>query len=119
MALVFREEKGAPLTIKEIDGNFRHLQKSVGDIAKAPPYVESVGKVEQEGDVLRVIGTLGTNLGEVRLPKFRPQVNGEWVVNKNYLIGDWMRREGHLYQCLKTHKSKTFEADMAHWELVL
>ena len=120
MALVFREKKGAPLTIAEIDGNFKHLQERLESLVEAPAYVESIKELKQEGDVIMVLGTLGTELGRIQLPKYTPRLRGNWEPQKKYVGGDWVRYKGRLYLCQKTHQSRSFdEGDGETWLCII
>lgn len=69
MTLIYRDEKGSPLTIQEIDGNFRELETRINTLSDAQEQTEGLGKISIEGDQIRFTGIFGTDFGSVTLPK--------------------------------------------------
>eukprot|EP01037_Dinobryon_pediforme_P016831 gene16831-17012_t len=80
MPIVYREHKGEPLRIKEIC---------------------------QEGDQLIIEGTFGRVFGPFVLPKYLPNVRGEWTSGIRYAYGDW------------THVATDFEKQAEYWQVMM
>lgn len=110
MTLTLRKKKGSPLTVEELDNNFLYLKKLISKKSDPAKYIESVAKVEQVGNHIKFIGTLGTELGTVQLPTPQP-MRGDWQPETNYEAGDWVRLKQHIYACIKSHKSTEFNED--------
>lgn len=69
MTIIYRHEKGSPLTVQEIDGNFRELETRLNTLSEAQERTESLGKINVEGNQISFIGTFGTNFGSFILPQ--------------------------------------------------
>ena len=67
MPLTYRHQKGAPLTVEELDGNFKELEARIQILENHTG--ETLGKIELEGDQLSFMGSLGTHFGTFTLPK--------------------------------------------------
>jgi hypothetical protein len=119
MGIVFRQEKGSPLSIEEMDGNFKDLHERVIFLENHPLQAEGIGKIEQEQDLLKITGTFGSNLGTFILPKVLPRLCGMWKEQTMYRQTDWVQKEKNLYVCTHSHQSENFSEDLKkdYWVL--
>jgi hypothetical protein len=118
MGIIYRHQKKEPLTIEEMDGNFAHLEARVKNLEAKPPLAEGIAAISQEGDQLTILGTFGTVLGKVTLPKAIPNLRGKWQPKTAYRVLDWVQVKQGLYSCMTPHTSTEFEADERNWVLV-
>jgi hypothetical protein len=122
MGIVYRRQKGEPLTIEEMDGNFANLDSRIKSLETNPSLsggvAEGVASVTQEGDRLTIHGSFGTVLGQVTLPKAFPNPRGKWTPETAYYVMDWVQEKGGIYSCLSPHRSTEFETDKENWALV-
>lgn len=112
MGILYRETKGSALTVKEIDGNFRHLDERLAYIEDGQVLgVEGIARVEQNGNQLTFVGSQGTVFGPFTLPgglTFR----SDWTAPVFYTSGDVVLNNGSSYVCIKAHTSTTFGSDI-------
>jgi hypothetical protein len=118
VGIVYRHQKGEPLTIEEMDGNFADLDSRLTVLERKPPMGEGIARVSQEGDQLTIHGTFGNELGKAVLPKVFPNPKGKWQPNMTYRVLDWVQVRQGLYSCVKAHTSADFYDDQAYWVLV-
>ena len=118
MSIIYRQQKGEPLTIAEMDGNFADLHERLTILETTPPLAEGVGSISQERDQVTFHGTLGTVLGQIKLPKVFPNPCGRWQPETAYYVMDWVQVSRGLYSCRSPHTSQDFEADQDRWALV-
>lgn len=112
--MTYRLEKGAPLSILEIDTNFRELEHRLNELEDHP--ITPVINIEQQEDVL-IFKIDSEVISHVVLPKFQPIFNGPWVKNTLYRVGCWTQHENKLYTCKVPHTSReTFEPSF--WQLI-
>jgi len=119
MSIVYRLEKGAPLTLEELDGNFRELDMKLKLLEDHPDSGESLAKVELQDDLLVFTGSFGMDLGRVPLPKASLIFQGLWEPLKSYKCMDLVTREEGLYYCLETHMSAEWNQDQDKWKIAL
>ena len=118
MALIFRDQKGAPLTSDEVDGNFRELLTRIELLEKTPALAESIGKIEQKGDRVEVIGTNGTSFGAYKIPLLMYRLRGNWCPKTSYATADVITRQAQAWVCQQPHVSgEKFEPQ--EWNLLL
>lgn len=118
MTIIYRAQKGAPLTIDEIDGNFKDLETRIEELETQPSRDGGISQITLEGDELVIHGPQETMLGRVRLPLPHFQGRGEWQEHQDYCSYDLVRHESALYLCLKAHKSGAFNRDHESWQLL-
>lgn len=118
MGIVYRYQKGEPLTIEEMDGNFKSIEERIEKLEITPFLGEGISKINQEGDRLSFLGTFGTALGCVTLPKAFPVPRGKWQPETAYRLLDWAQMERCVYSCVKPHTSTQFKNDLENWVLV-
>jgi hypothetical protein len=105
--ITYRLEKGAPLSILEIDNNFRELEQRLNTLEEHPAI--PVIAIEQQEDVL-IFKVDGKTISHIVLPKFQPIFKGAWEKNTLYRLGCWVQYKGKLYTCKVPHTSgETFE----------
>lgn len=109
-----RLEKGAPLSILEIDTNFRELEQRLNAMEDQP--ITPVLAIEQQEDVL-IFKMDGAVISHIVLPKFQPLLKGEWKKDTSYRVGTWVYYNHTLYACQVPHTSgETFEP--CFWALI-
>ncbi len=112
--ITYRLEKGAPLTIEELDENFKTLETSIENLQAQIAPIEL--KAIQDGDVL-IFKNNTEDIGHIVLPKFAPNFKGKWQALGSYQTGDWVFFAKKLYACIKTHAA-TETIDEQNWILI-
>lgn len=116
MAIVYRSQKGLALSVEEMDGNFRDLDKRLKEVEEVPSAAEGIKKIVVEGDVMSVIGSHGTDFGDFKLPVYIPQIKGLWKKGETYHFCDWVQYKNGLYGCKTAHKAEEFLEE--NWVLI-
>ena len=111
MAIVLRKEKGSPLTIEEMDGNFEHLNEKLCNLESSFFQAEGIKSFQQTNDIVEVMGTFGTILGRLKLPKLFPIIKGQWQERTLYTLNDWVVYDNCLFMCCFDHLSEIFDAE--------
>lgn len=119
MPIVYREHKGEPLSIHEMDGNFKHLDERLTALESGPLLSEGIKEICQEGDQLIIEGTFGRVFGPFVLPKYLPNVRGEWTSGIRYAYGDWVNYKKALFFCKQTHVATDFEKQAEYWQVMM
>ncbi len=121
--MIYRSEKGEPLTFHELDGNFKELYELIHTLIKkdeaktlVPEYLK---EIKQEGQNLYFKGSVGSDLGVVTLPVVMPHPRGAWKKDEYYLINDWILFEKSTYACIKSHVAEAFEKQKEFWVMVV
>ena len=109
--MIYRHEKGAPLTTQEIDGNFHELAARLKILEDHPGMGEGIGQVRVQGDHMILIGTFGTDFGTFALPKPTLGFRGAWLPQTPYQKLDFVTRDRGLYSCLQDHTSQEWGRD--------
>jgi hypothetical protein len=112
MPIIYRHDKGGPLTIEEIDGNFAYLERRLRTLETDGIRAESIAHIRQVGDVIEIIGTKGTPFGRFALPKVIPTPRGAWETATAYAVLDWVQKDRSLYTCVVPHRSNVFGDDL-------
>jgi hypothetical protein len=112
--ITYRLEKGAALSILEIDNNFREIEQRLADLEDKE--FQGTFEIEQKEDVL-VFKHNKQPISQVILPKFQPIFKGAWVKDFNYRIGVWVYKEQKLYACKVPHTSGA-NIEPSFWQLV-
>ena len=118
MSLTYRAEKGAPLTIEEMDSNFRELETRLKTLEDFPEHPEGLSKIQLDGDQMTFLGSFGTNFGTFSLPQALFNPCGEWTAQTDYQKGDIVFCKDTLYICNSPHKSLALENQLEHWTLL-
>jgi len=121
MPIIYRRDKGGPLTIEEVDGNFANLDRRLQHLETAGIQAEGIGRIRQEGEIIEITGTRGTIFGRFILPKVIPNPKGAWQTDTHYALLDWVQREGGLYACVLPHHSRLFADDLrsGYWKILV
>lgn len=74
MVLIYRADKGSPLTSDEVDGNFHDLDDRVTDLEDSPPAANGIANIVVDGTQMTIVLEDATELGPYTLPQanFRP-----------------------------------------------
>ena len=118
MPVLYRHQKGAPLTADEVDGNFHHLVSRLERLEQKFIQNEFIARVEQEGDQLIIISNLENVLGQVKLPTLKYVLRGHWLPETSYAIQDVVTCKAQTWVCEHAHTSRA-EFDSDHWNLLL
>lgn len=118
MTIIYRAQKGAPLTIEELDGNFKDLEKRLETVEDPASPEGGISHIRLEGDELVFEGSQGISLGRVRLPLPHFHGRGEWQPSNNYNLYDLVRYEDTLYLCLQAHQSNHFDQEREYWQIL-
>lgn len=120
MPIIYRRAKSSPLTIEEVDGNFSCLDERLKRLETEGLVGEGIARIDQEGDVLHILGSKGSDLGRFNLPKVFPSPRGNWITETAYLPMDWVQQGRRIYVCVKAHTSSVFATDLeaTKWKLV-
>ncbi len=118
--ITYRIEKGAALSILEIDNNFRELEQRLlaleGKSKSDDQDFEAVLSFEQKEDLL-IIKHHQQPISHVVLPKFQPIFKGIWAKECSYRIGCWVYAAQKLYACVTPHTSGA-AFDPSFWQLI-
>lgn len=112
--ITYRLEKGAPLTILELDTNFRELEERLA--AREDNISPLIISAEQQDDVV-TFKVNGDAISHVVLPKFQPLFKGAWQRNATYQSGCWVYVNAALYACQTYHTSSDF-FEPTYWQLI-
>ncbi|MGI4851220.1 MAG: hypothetical protein ACRYGR_04700 [Janthinobacterium lividum] len=118
MPILYRHQKGSPLTTEEVDGNFYEIVSRLESLEQKTTQNESIIKVEQKGDQLDIIGSFGSILGEVKLPTLKYNLRGKWVSETSYAVQDVVTHRAQTWVCVTAHTSVP-EFDANSWQLLL
>ena len=121
MSIIYRLEKGAPITAAELDGNFKELMTRLEKLeARYVPKVISIEKVELVGSELQFRDAAQTLLGKVTLPLPRFVPRGAWQPQQHYAGYDLASHGPRVYVCMSAHQSATqFQETEASWALLI
>lgn len=117
MTITLRSEKGAPLTIEELDENFKELNERLTALEQGKFAVESLGSINVEGQEIVFTSTLGKELGRCALPEPSLQGRGNWRGRLNYCQGDIVRFQDRIFLCRQNHTSDLSpDRDEGNWK---
>jgi hypothetical protein len=121
MPIIYRRDKGGPLTIEEVDGNFADLDRRLRLLETDGIQAEGVARIRQEGETLEITGTRGTAFGRFTLPKVIPTPKGAWKTDAAYTVLDWVQMGRNLYACVLPHRSGIFTDDLraGSWKILV
>lgn len=119
MTIIYRTEKGSPLTVQEIDNNFRELETRLTALIEHPEVGEGIGKIHVEGDQIHFWGTFGTDFGTHILPKATLNPCGPWSSQTPYKKMDLVTMDNGLYCCIGDHMSTEWLQDSLFWKTLL
>lgn len=110
MSLIYRSEKGAPLTAQEVDDNFRQLDARIKTLERHYPD-RKVHEVKLEGDAIVIYDNAGAEMSRAQLPLLSLTPRGVWKNDTAYARNDLVTYQGHAYVCVHTHKPGVFKQE--------
>lgn len=118
MPIIYRHQKGSPLTAEEVDGNFYDLASRLEILEQKNTQNESIIQVEQKGDQIEFMSNFGNILGQAKLPTLKYTLRGPWLPETSYAIQDVVTRNAQTWVCAMAHTS-TPEFNLNFWQLLL
>ena len=119
MSIILRSEKGAPLTIEEMDGNFRELLIRLEKLENGECHVEGLKSAYLEGDEVVFMTSLDRELGRFRLPSLVFCFKGMWAPHTLYAFGDIITLQRNAWICQEPHTSEGAFHEGPQWRLLL
>lgn len=122
MVLVYRNEKNAPLTVEELDGNFQDLDKRLHYLEEqlAKNVVPQTIKIDK--NKIFFLGYQGHILAEIPLPSLQLNPRGTWAPQNLYQKFDVIAAPGQSFLCTQDHCSgNSLEQDISQkkWQLFI
>ena len=117
--ITYRTQKGAPLTVEEMDGNFKELEERIKVLEAHLDSGEGIGQIRAQGDTMKILGTFGTDFGTFSLPKAIFTPRGPWAPQTTYQTLDVVSHDNGLYYCVSAHSSHHWEQDTSHFQEIL
>lgn len=119
MPVIYREQKGSPLTSMEMDGNFKELEKKILALESHLDHLTGGIFVRMEGDELIFENRSGHEIGRGRVPFPFLQGVGLWKKDQDYLPFQVVTHKTKAYLCRKAHQSTSFKDDKECWQVLL
>lgn len=107
MSIIYRADKGSPLTADEVDENFRGLDDRVTEVEENPPEAVSIDTIEVTGNQMVITLTNSVVQGPFDLDTADWEFRGPWLPAHNYLKNDVFSEDGSLYLVLVAHTSES------------
>lgn len=117
--ITYRIQKGAPLTVDEMDGNFKELEERLKILETHLNSSEGIGQILGQRDSLKITGTFGTDFGTFPLPKATFTPRGPWTPHTPYQALDVVSYNEGLYSCTQAHVSHTWEPNSTNFQEIL
>lgn len=107
--ITYRIDKGSPLSIEELDENFRTLEAKIENIEECLEPIKLC--TEQIGNTV-IIKNHGEEIGNFNIPKSTISFKGKWQEKNYYEADDLVVHLECLYTCKLSHLSeKIFSND--------
>lgn len=119
MPIIYRTEKGSPLSVVEIDGNFKELNDRLTYLEEHPETGEGIERITVKEDQMTITGAFGTDFGTFSLPKALLNPCGPWSTQVLYQKLHMVTFENILFCCVKEHTSTAWEQDKGMWQEIL
>lgn len=119
MPIIYRLEKGAPLSLGEIDGNFRELDTRVHILENQQSNEIGNLRFSARGFELVIETSDGQLLHRIPLPKPQFHHKGLWAEQTFYDLYDLAHYQQSLYFCIQPHESTAFEEQRAFWAVLI
>jgi len=119
MPIKYRMQKGAPLTIEELDNNFRELEERLNALESQDNLSRSIGKITLEGRALIFEDLSGDIISHITIPLPTIVPRGAWTSDVQYTVGDLVVFESCAYVCQINHQSTNFTSERHNWHLFL
>lgn len=111
MSLIYRTEKGAPLSAKELDDNFRQLHGRIKELENAERVIHRISASE---DHLILKDSAGVEISRVKIPVISLNSRGEWRDDVPYARNDLVTYLGDVMICTHSHGPSTF--NITNWQ---
>lgn len=105
MSLTYRIEKGAPLSAKELDDNFRQLHERIHELENAERIIH---RIELNGEDLLLRDHAGVEISRIKIPVVSLNSRGEWRDDVPYARNDLITYLGDVFICLNSHGPSNF-----------
>jgi hypothetical protein len=105
MAIVYRDEKGSPLTSPEQDANMRFVMELITAIQENPPQANGIANITVIGSEMTIFLDDGTALGPFTLPVAAFHWRGEFFPDTGYFVNDFLTSSNSIYLVLQDHVS--------------
>jgi heme oxygenase len=121
MTIVYRLQKGGPLTAAELDDNFRDLHQRLEVLEQSHAKAEVWrGRMDLQGEELIFLSPSADVLSRMRLPLPRLNPRGVWQTKQSYAAYDLVTTGKQVYVCVKAHESSdVFMTDNDRWQMFL
>ncbi|ARN84322.1 hypothetical protein [Candidatus Nucleicultrix amoebiphila] len=120
MPIIYRKDKGSPLSFEELDGNFLDLDKRLRSLECKEVYGEGIATISREGDQLVFKNSLGEKVGQCTLPMPILKATGPWKSDTDYCIHDLISHGQLTLLCIKSHRSSSRFEDHQHcWQTLV
>jgi len=117
MPIIYRIQKGAPLSAQDLDGNFRELESRLDQLSQQQRH-ETDYTFSIIGSVLTIKDSQDNIVAESAIPVVRFTPKGAWAAQTLYALNDIVCSGAQVWCALKPHKSSdNFKADQAQWML--
>ncbi len=110
MSIIYRSEKGGPLTAQEVDDNFRELDTRVKALERHYPD-RKIHEIKLEGDTIVLYDGAGIEMSRAKVPMVGLNPRGSWQPDTAYARNDLMTHQGVAYICVHTHKPGNFNGE--------
>ena len=113
MSIIYREEKGAPLTAQELDGNFHDLDERIKALERQSPD-RKIHEIKFQGDWVVIYDNAGQVVSQTKMPLISLNPKGQWQETQAYVRNDLIAYQGITYICSKSHSPSAFSAE--NWQ---
>lgn len=110
MSIIYRSEKGGPLTAQEVDDNFRHLEKRLRALESHYPD-RKIHEIRLEGDAVVIYDSAGLEMSRAQVPLIGLNPRGVWDKEAGYARNDLITYQGEPYICVRNHKPGNFNGE--------
>jgi hypothetical protein len=113
--ITYRETKGAPLSVQEMDNNFRTLDDRLQRLETGTFEAETLTDIQVQDGALTLTGSRGQTFGPFPLPRFNPR--GAWSSTAQYTTDDLVYTKSGLFRATEPlAPTETFTEE--HWEIL-
>lgn len=113
MSIIYRQEKGAPLTAREMDDNFHELEDRIRKLEASHPH-QQIDSIEMEEDHMAIKDAVGQVMHRIKLPCLGLKPRGNWQRQRAYAVNDLVNRPEGTYICMQSHQPEEFAPE--HWQ---
>ncbi len=117
--IIYRQEKGSPLSIVEIDNNFRELDSRLNSL-EGGESINTLSAISLEGVELVFKNHAGDEIYRAEMPMLTFNPTGVWQSNKQYEVYDLCTINKTIYYCRTSHISGVhFDDDLTNCVVML